>query len=109
MRGRLANTEPGYDGTGNILLNRLYGAVIHDIPWDEDRNARLRRIVDDLINFPISLNDCGCNFILQIQQIGFDSLKRFIELATTEIRSGYSFQLVFEKQPALAANDHEAL
>jgi L-cysteate sulfo-lyase len=44
MHGRVAATEPGYDATGNILLDRLYGAVIHDIPWDEDRNANLRRI-----------------------------------------------------------------
>lgn len=48
MRGRLAKTEPGYEDTGNILLNRLYGAIIHDIPWNEDRNARLRAIADDL-------------------------------------------------------------
>ena len=47
MRGRLAVTEPGYEQTGNILLDRLYGAVIHDIPWDEDRNRRLRAIADD--------------------------------------------------------------
>ena len=48
MHGRLAATEPGYEHTGNILLDRLYGAVIHDIPWDEDRNRRLRAIADDL-------------------------------------------------------------
>src|SRR6267154_939577 len=36
MHGRLARTEPGYADTGNLLLNRLYGAVIHDIPWNED-------------------------------------------------------------------------
>lgn len=48
MHGRLAVTEPGYDHTGNILLDRLYGAVIHDIPWNEDRNLRLRGIADTL-------------------------------------------------------------
>ncbi|HVY15293.1 MAG TPA: D-cysteine desulfhydrase family protein [Rhodopila sp.] len=48
MRGRLARTEPGYDETGNLLLNRLFGAVIHDIPWDEDRNRRLREIAEAL-------------------------------------------------------------
>ena len=48
MRGRLPTTEPGYEHTGNILLDRLYGAIIHDIPWDEDRNGRLRAIADDL-------------------------------------------------------------
>ena len=48
MRGRLSITEPTYETSGNILLDRLYGAVIHDIPWDEDRNRRLREIVHDL-------------------------------------------------------------
>jgi L-cysteate sulfo-lyase len=48
MSGRLTATEPGYDSNGNILLDRLYGAVVHDIPWSEDRNARLRAIVEDL-------------------------------------------------------------
>src|SRR3954453_11073679 len=35
MSGRLAETEPGYETNGNILLDRLYGAIIHDIPWNE--------------------------------------------------------------------------
>jgi L-cysteate sulfo-lyase len=48
MHGRLSATEPNYEDTGNILLDRLFGAVIHDIPWDEDRNLRLRRIADGL-------------------------------------------------------------
>ncbi len=48
MRGRLAKTEAGYEQTGNILLNRLFGAVIHDIPWDEDRNRRLHEITEQL-------------------------------------------------------------
>jgi L-cysteate sulfo-lyase len=48
MQGRVPETEPGYDVTGNILLDRLYGAVIHDLPWDEDRNRGLRRIEAEL-------------------------------------------------------------
>jgi L-cysteate sulfo-lyase len=48
MRGRLARPEPGYKDGGNILLDRLYGAVIHDIAWDGDRNRRLRALADDL-------------------------------------------------------------
>jgi len=48
MSGRLTDTEPGYDSNGNILLDRLYGAVVHDIAWSEDRNARLRVIAGDL-------------------------------------------------------------
>lgn len=48
MHGRVPASEPGYDSTGNILLDRLYGAVIHDLPWDEDRNRGLRSIETDL-------------------------------------------------------------
>src|SRR6185295_1732247 len=48
MHGRVPATEPGYDTTGNILLDRLFGAVVHDIPWMEDRNARLRGIEQEL-------------------------------------------------------------
>lgn len=48
MRGRLQTTEPGYEDTGNILLDRLYGAIIHDIPWNENRNARLHELADGL-------------------------------------------------------------
>lgn len=48
MHGRVPETEPGYDATGNILLDRLYGAVIHDLPWDEGRNRGLRRIEVEL-------------------------------------------------------------
>jgi len=44
----LPQPSQDYEHTGNILLNRLYGAVIHDISWDEDRNRRLRAIADDL-------------------------------------------------------------
>jgi L-cysteate sulfo-lyase len=48
MRGRLRTTEPGYDRTGNILLGRLYGAITHDIPWDENRNAHLQSMESEL-------------------------------------------------------------
>src|SRR5262249_54858188 len=48
MHGRVSDTEPGYDATGNVLLDRLYGAVIHDLPWDEDRTRGLRGIEAEL-------------------------------------------------------------
>src|ERR1700760_794181 len=48
MRGRLSRREAGYEETGNILLDRLFAAIIHDIPWDEDRNRRLHQIVAGL-------------------------------------------------------------
>jgi L-cysteate sulfo-lyase len=48
MHGRPRIKEPGYGATGNILLDRLYGAMIHDIPWDEDRNVQLESIASEL-------------------------------------------------------------
>lgn len=48
MHGRLRTTEPAYSTSGNILLDRLFGAVIHDIPWDEDRNGYLESIASEL-------------------------------------------------------------
>lgn len=48
MSGRVPNPEPAYHANGNILLDRLYGAVLHPIDWDEDRNAPLRGIADAL-------------------------------------------------------------
>src|SRR5579875_2166621 len=48
MHGRLRSTEPGYAATGNILLGRLYGATVHDVPWDEDRNRGLRDLAAEL-------------------------------------------------------------
>lgn len=48
LHGRVTGMEPEYDTTGNLLLDRLFGALIHEISWHEDRNARLRRIEADL-------------------------------------------------------------
>lgn len=48
MQGRLRVMESGYDATGNILLDRLFGAIIHDIRWDEDRNAPLESLAAEL-------------------------------------------------------------
>jgi L-cysteate sulfo-lyase len=48
MRGRVPSAEPGYEESGNILLDRLYGAIIHDVAWNEDRNLPLHRIADEL-------------------------------------------------------------
>jgi L-cysteate sulfo-lyase len=44
MYGRESNVEPEYELSGNILLNRLFGATIHKIPWDEDRNTHLESL-----------------------------------------------------------------
>jgi L-cysteate sulfo-lyase len=46
--GRLAPPTPEYETSGNALLNRLFGAHLHDVPWTGDRNAAIRTLVDDL-------------------------------------------------------------
>ncbi len=46
--GRLAPPSAEYDKTGNALLNRLFGAVLHDVPWNGDRNGAIRSLADRL-------------------------------------------------------------
>ena len=48
FHGRPACTEPGYATTGNLLLDRLFGAVLHPTPWTEDRSGPLHRLCDRL-------------------------------------------------------------
>jgi L-cysteate sulfo-lyase len=47
-RGRLAPPTPQYEVSGNALLNRLYGAHLHDVPWTGDRNAAIRDLAANL-------------------------------------------------------------
>ncbi len=46
--GRVAPPTATYETSGNALLNRLYGAVLHDIPWTGDRNGAIRDLADRL-------------------------------------------------------------
>lgn len=46
--GRLAPPSPEYEKTGNALLNRLFGAVLHDVPWNGDRNGAIAALADEL-------------------------------------------------------------
>src|SRR5215813_7438831 len=46
--GRLAAPSPDYERSGNALLNRLFGAHLHDVPWTGDRNGAIRTLVGDL-------------------------------------------------------------
>jgi L-cysteate sulfo-lyase len=46
--GRVEPPTPDYKSSGNALLNRLYGAHLHDVPWTGDRNAAIRALVGDL-------------------------------------------------------------
>src|SRR5262245_26540435 len=42
--GRLAAPTPEYGTSGNALLNRLFGAHLHDVPWTGDRNAAIEQL-----------------------------------------------------------------
>jgi L-cysteate sulfo-lyase len=46
--GRLAPPSADYGKTGNALLNRLFGAVLHDVPWNGDRNGAILALADRL-------------------------------------------------------------
>jgi len=46
--GRLAPPSPEYESNGNALLNRLYGATLHDVPWDGDRNGAIHQLAERL-------------------------------------------------------------
>jgi L-cysteate sulfo-lyase len=46
--GRLAPPSAEYEKTGNALLNRLFGATLHDVPWNGDRNGAIRDLADRL-------------------------------------------------------------
>src|SRR6187431_1841360 len=46
--GRLATPSPDYDKTGNALLNRLFGATLHDVPWNGDRNGAIESLAERL-------------------------------------------------------------
>lgn len=39
--GRLKPPGPAYETGGNVALNRLFGATLHDLPWTGDRNAAI--------------------------------------------------------------------
>jgi L-cysteate sulfo-lyase len=46
--GRLAPPSPDYARTGNALLNRLFGATLHDVPWNGDRNGAIHALAGRL-------------------------------------------------------------
>jgi L-cysteate sulfo-lyase len=46
--GRLAPPTPEYETSGNALLNRLFGAHLHDVPWSGNRNAAIEDLGDQL-------------------------------------------------------------
>jgi len=46
--GRLAPPSAEYEKTGNALLNRLFGATLHDVPWSGDRNGAIRALSERL-------------------------------------------------------------
>ncbi len=46
--GRLVPPSQEYENSGNVLLNSLFGAVLHDVPWTGDRNAAINDLAKQL-------------------------------------------------------------
>lgn len=46
--GRVTPPGDAYERSGNALLNRLFGAVLHDIPWTGDRNGAIEALAGRL-------------------------------------------------------------
>jgi len=46
--GRLAPPTPEYGTSGNAVLNRLFGAHLHDVPWTGNRNAAIEELSNRL-------------------------------------------------------------
>jgi L-cysteate sulfo-lyase len=46
--GRLAPPTADYAKTGNVALNKLFGADLHDVPWTGDRNRAIHDLAERL-------------------------------------------------------------
>ncbi|MEO7054216.1 MAG: D-cysteine desulfhydrase family protein [Rhizomicrobium sp.] len=46
--GRIAPPSQAYERSGNALLNRLFGAHLHDVPWTGERNAAIQNLAAEL-------------------------------------------------------------
>jgi L-cysteate sulfo-lyase len=46
--GRVKPPTADYETSGNALLNRLFGATLHDVPWTGDRNRAIEALANDL-------------------------------------------------------------
>ena len=46
--GRLPPPTPEYETSGNVLLNRLFGAHLHNVPWTGDRNGAIEGLGERL-------------------------------------------------------------
>ena len=44
--GRLAPPGTSYEFSGNALLNRLFGAQLHQVPWTGDRNQAIHALAE---------------------------------------------------------------
>lgn len=48
MTGRVPDVDPDYDETGNILLDRLFGARCVFVDWKANRNAVIAELIEGL-------------------------------------------------------------
>ena len=72
--GRLAPPSAEYGRTGNALLNRLFGATLHDVPWNGDRNGAIRDLADRLrAAGPQDLSSCPTASPIPLGAVGYAS------------------------------------
>jgi D-cysteine desulfhydrase family pyridoxal phosphate-dependent enzyme len=48
FHGRLSPPTLEYETSGNTLLNRLFGAHLHNVPWSGDRNGAIEALTERL-------------------------------------------------------------
>jgi L-cysteate sulfo-lyase len=46
--GRVSPPSAEYEHSGNAFLNRLFGATLHDVAWNGDRNGAIRALAERL-------------------------------------------------------------
>ena len=46
--GRVEAPSAEYEYSGNALLNKLFGATLHDVPWTGERNAAIAKLAETL-------------------------------------------------------------
>lgn len=49
FHGRLKPPSVDYSLSGNVLLNKIFGAHFHDVPWTGDRNTEILKIHQQLV------------------------------------------------------------
>ena len=85
--GRLAPPTQEYGNSGNALLNKLFGATLHDVPWTGNRNFAIKELA-------VKLSEQGKNpYVIPygvsngLGAVGYVSV--VIEIADQAAREGF--------------------